>query len=150
MKMQNYDKILCVLFCLVLLLNASAQNGSSIHAVSGEYITEWLVLGPFFPDNLEKDFLDGVDGEEFIKPNAGDTVITAAGDTLTWMHVHGKHGKDYIDEARFADNNIKCIWQEFEHPVYQQQYEPFMPEMATIDLLFNHGPKSLEIITKKL
>jgi len=61
-------------------------------------------------------------------------------------YVHGKHGKDYIDPTKFADNNIKCIYQEFNHPVYRQAYEPFIPEMSIIDLLFNHGKESLTIL----
>jgi len=61
-------------------------------------------------------------------------------------YVHGKHGKDYIDPAKFTDNNIKCVYQEFTHPVYRQVYKPFIPEMSIIDLLFNHGTESLSIL----
>jgi hypothetical protein len=61
-------------------------------------------------------------------------------------YVHGRHGKDYINPVKFDDNKIKCIYQDFTHPVYKQLHEPFMPEMAAIDLLFNHGPESLKII----
>jgi len=64
-------------------------------------------------------------------------------------YIHGKHGKDYIDPVKFADNNIKCIYQEFTHPVYRQIYEPFMPEMSVIDLLFNCGPESLNVLKGK-
>jgi hypothetical protein len=32
------------------------------------------------------------------------------------------------------------------HPVYPQQTEPFMPNLAAIDLLFNCGPGSRRII----
>ncbi|MCK4909463.1 MAG: WbqC family protein [Planctomycetes bacterium] len=63
-------------------------------------------------------------------------------------YVHGPHGEDYIDKQKFADNNIKCIWQEFHHPVYPQQYEPFLEGVSAIDLLFNCGPKSRDIILK--
>ncbi|MBI1922976.1 carboxypeptidase regulatory-like domain-containing protein [Candidatus Poribacteria bacterium] len=47
---------------------------SPTHIVDGEYITEWLVLGPFFPDDLNTDFLADVGGEANIQPNEGDTV----------------------------------------------------------------------------
>ncbi|MBM3235622.1 hypothetical protein FJZ31_04920 [Candidatus Poribacteria bacterium] len=49
-----------------------------------DYIKEWLVLGPFFPNNLEKDFLSDIGGEANVNPKAGDTVTTADGRTLTW------------------------------------------------------------------
>jgi serine phosphatase RsbU (regulator of sigma subunit) len=54
------------------------------HTVDGQYITEWLQLGPFFPDNLETDFLAGVGGETDIDPKEGDTVGTADGQTMMW------------------------------------------------------------------
>jgi len=50
-------------------------------------------------------------------------------------YLHGKHGKDYIDQAKFTDNNIRCLYQEFHHPTYPQVYEPFIPEMSIVDLL---------------
>ena len=32
------------------------------------------------------------------------------------------------------------------HPTYKQNFEPFIPNMATIDLLFNEGDKSKHIL----
>jgi hypothetical protein len=32
---------------------------------------------------------------------------------------------------------------QFQHPLYRQAYEPFMPAMAAIDLLFCCGPEAL-------
>jgi hypothetical protein len=61
-------------------------------------------------------------------------------------YIHGKHGQDYLDVDMLKKSNIVSYFQGFEHPVYRQQYEPFMPEMSIIDLLFNHGDKSMEII----
>ncbi|MCH8981649.1 hypothetical protein IH922_06495, partial [candidate division KSB1 bacterium] len=83
--MQKHGRNLSfVLFCLFMLQVAHAQNNVPIHPVDGEYIKEWLVLGPFFPDDLEKDFLVDGGGEANIEPKEGDTVVTAQGDTLTW------------------------------------------------------------------
>ena len=65
-------------------------------------------------------------------------------------YVHGKHGQDYISEERFRENGIKCIFQEFVHPVYKQVYEPFIPNMSVIDLLFNCGKDSRQVLTGKL
>jgi len=64
-----------VLFCLFMLPIAHARDDVPIHPVDGEYIKEWLVLGPFFPDDLEKDFLIDVGGEANIQPKEGDTVL---------------------------------------------------------------------------
>jgi len=58
--------------------------------IDGKYIKEWLILGPFFPDDLEKDFLAEVGGEENIEPKEGDTIITSDGRTLTWRRYEAK------------------------------------------------------------
>ena len=83
--MQKHGRSLSfVLFCLFMLPVAHAQNDVPIHPIDGEYIKEWLVLGPFFRDDLEKDFLVDVGGEANIEPKEGNTVVTAQGKTLTW------------------------------------------------------------------
>ncbi|KKQ23800.1 MAG: hypothetical protein US35_C0001G0044 [Parcubacteria group bacterium GW2011_GWA2_37_10] len=58
----------------------------------------------------------------------------------------GVGGKLYIEEEKLKKNNLKLIFSEFEHPVYSQRFAPFLENLSVIDLLFNCGPKSLEII----
>jgi len=63
-------------------------------------------------------------------------------------YLSGSGGKDYLEESLFHQNNIKLIYQKFEHPVYQQCFSGFEPYMSAIDLLFNcgqDGRKYLEI-----
>lgn len=55
----------------------------------------------------------------------------------------------FIDKKEFEKAGINIIFQDYRHPVYEQIYKPFIPYMSTIDLLFNHGPNSLGIITNK-
>lgn len=52
----------------------------------------------------------------------------------------------YIDEQEFKKNNIELVWQEYTHPNYNQLFKPFMPYMNILDLLFNEGPQSKDII----
>lgn len=53
----------------------------------------------------------------------------------------------YIEENNvFASEGISLIYQQYTHPVYKQLYGEFMAHMSVIDLLFNEGPASLEII----
>ena len=63
---------------------AHAQDSVPTHPVDGTFIKEWLVLGPFFPEDLETDFLASTNGEALANPKPGDTVTTADGKTLTW------------------------------------------------------------------
>lgn len=53
----------------------------------------------------------------------------------------------YIEpDNLFASAGITLKYHQYEHPVYKQLFSGFMPFMSAIDLLFNEGPKSLEII----
>ena len=61
-------------------------------------------------------------------------------------YISGAFGIDYIDESLFAGAGIALEYQEFHHPIYQQVYEPFIPSMSTLDLLFNYGDKSLDVL----
>ncbi len=90
MKSQLLISGLILLFAGILSGHTHAQNSVPPHPVNGEYIKEWLVLGPFFPADLEKDFLADVGGEANIHPKEGNTVATADGKTLTWKRYMSK------------------------------------------------------------
>ncbi len=54
----------------------------------------------------------------------------------------------YLDAGLFEREGIELVTQEFKCPEYLQQFREvgFIPELSIIDLLFNCGPKSLEIL----
>ena len=55
--------------------------------------------------------------------------------------------REYLDRQQFADAGVNIAWQEFRHPVYSQcGGEAFVPGLSAIDLLFNHGPQSRDIL----
>lgn len=51
-----------------------------------------------------------------------------------------------VELQEFDKHNIEILFHNFSHPTYRQVYRPFMSHAAAIDLLFNEGAKSLEII----
>ena len=55
------------------------------------------------------------------------------------IYLSGKMGRNYLDISYFDDRQIKIEFQEFKHPVYKQQYDGFIPNMSSIDALFNIG-----------
>jgi hypothetical protein len=59
--------------------------------------------------------------------------------------VTGVLGRDYIDVASFEEKNIRVLFQDYQHPVYQQRFGSFLSHLSFIDLLFNCGPMSREI-----
>ena len=58
----------------------------------------------------------------------------------------GAQGVDYADRESFHSNGIIPYFQDYKHPVYSQLHGEFEPYMSIIDLLFNEGPKSLEVL----
>ncbi len=58
-----------------------------------------------------------------------------------------KAAADFLDLSLFEKEHIKVGFQDYKHPIYKQVYKPFVPYMSVIDLLFNCGEESLEIIT---
>lgn len=62
--------------------------------------------------------------------------------------VFGTHGKDYVDIKKFNNEGIKVYFQDYQHPVYNQRYSPFEPYMCVLDLLFNCGDESMDVLLK--
>jgi hypothetical protein len=60
----------------------------------------------------------------------------------------GAAGRAYIDERLFLEAGIHLEYQDYRHPVYPQLHGEFVPFLSVVDLLFNCGPKSLEILTQ--
>ncbi len=61
-------------------------------------------------------------------------------------YLSGAGGKTYIDVERFREARITVEFQEFNHPVYPQCFEPFEPALAAVDLLFNCGRDGFELV----
>jgi hypothetical protein len=61
-------------------------------------------------------------------------------------YLSGISGRDYLNLDDFRREGIRVEFQKFHHPIYRQLHEPFLPSMSVVDLLFNHGNKSLDII----
>jgi hypothetical protein len=61
-------------------------------------------------------------------------------------YLAGAGGAAYMDLKPFKKRGIKVIFQDFFHPVYPQQFGEFLPQLSTVDLLFNCGTDSLRIL----
>jgi len=59
-------------------------------------------------------------------------------------YLSGPSGRDYLDTALFSAADIALDYHAFKHPTYSAPI--FQPYLSTLDLLFNHGPKSREIL----
>lgn len=61
-------------------------------------------------------------------------------------YLSGINGKNYLKEEDFIKRKIRIHYQRFRHPIYKQVYDGFEAGMSIIDLYFNHGPDSTNII----
>ncbi|NIM96501.1 MAG: hypothetical protein GTO24_00030 [candidate division Zixibacteria bacterium] len=69
-------------------------------------------------------------------------------DAVNGSHFYeGSAGKNYIDVDVFEKNGISITFQDYNHPKYPQRYGDFISHLSIIDLLFNCGPESLNILT---
>jgi len=64
-----------------------------------------------------------------------DMVKKAGGDTF----LSGLGAKTYLDQTKFDSAGLNLEFNSFDPPVYEQQYDPFIPNMSAIDYLFNSG-----------
>lgn len=55
---------------------------------------------------------------------------------------------DYLmgDVHLFQETQIELYFQHYEHPEYTQLFAPFCPYASTLDLIFNEGPRAMEVI----
>lgn len=62
----------------------------------------------------------------------------------TWLANSACRG--YVVPSIYKENKIGLIFQDFFPPVYTQQYEPFIPYLSALDMIFNCGPDTLKMI----
>jgi len=68
--------------------------------------------------------------------------------------LEGALGRTFMEPARLTPVGITMEFHDYRHPRYRQQFSHyaqlcggFIPYLSVIDLLFNHGPESLDILT---
>jgi len=59
-------------------------------------------------------------------------------------YLSGQGAKDYLEDKIFLENNINVIYNNFDRPIYEQQYKDkkdymFIEDLSIIDYLFNCG-----------
>lgn len=62
------------------------------------------------------------------------------------VYLSSAPGKKHLDEKMFQKAGIEVRYFKYHPPAYPQLWGPFLPNLSVVDLLFNCGPKSKEII----
>ncbi len=63
-------------------------------------------------------------------------------------YLAGAGGREYMELDRFEREGVRVLFQEYHHPAYNQLFGDFEPCMSVIDLMFNHGSDSLNVIRR--
>ena len=64
-------------------------------------------------------------------------------------YLSGTLGRQYLREELFREAGIALVYQDYQHPVYDQRRPGFESGLAAVDLLFHHGPDSLRILVEQ-
>ena len=62
------------------------------------------------------------------------------------VYLSGMLGGNYLNLKNFEESGIQVQFQNFQHPVYEQYYKPFLSNMASIDFIFNEGKNAPKIL----
>ncbi|MGY8814407.1 MAG: WbqC family protein [Gammaproteobacteria bacterium] len=65
-------------------------------------------------------------------------------------YLSGNGARSYFRQEPFDKADIKVIWQKFEQPVTEQLYGSFIPNLSTIDVLFNCGIENSRKIIRRI
>jgi len=75
-----------------------------------------------------------------------DLVLDMCKQLAANTYIFGAQGRDYASVPSFAAAGIDARFQDYRHPVYPQLHGDFEPYMSVIDLLFNVGPDSMNML----
>lgn len=81
-----------------------------------------------------------------ISGKGDDLLLTICKELRAKKYLSGISGREYMNAQKFERSGITVTYQEFFHPIYHQCYQPFIPCLSALDLLFNLGDKSKEIL----
>jgi hypothetical protein len=61
-------------------------------------------------------------------------------------YLSGADGARYMDLSQFETAGIRVVFQAFRTPAYPQQFNGFEPQLSIVDMLFNCGRQTVDLI----
>lgn len=68
-----------------------------------------------------------------------ELLVDLLGKVNATHYLSGIGARAYMEPDKFSSAGIEVVWQQFVHPVYPQQFGPFIPYLSILDVLFNCG-----------
>ena len=75
-----------------------------------------------------------------------DLILEICSQCNTRTYISGPDGKNYLESEKFIKKEIEIVYHKFQHPKYPQMVDGFISHMSVLDLIANHGGKSLDAI----
>ena len=119
-----------------ILINESKSSLGLLNLKLLEYFMECLSIN--VPIVKASDYSFNGVGSELVL----DMCIQLGAD----IYIFGEQGKNYADIDSFKEKNIEAEFQHYIHPEYRQVGREFLPYMSIVDLLFNEGVNSFDIL----
>ncbi len=76
----------------------------------------------------------------------GDKIIRICDALEATHYLTGDKSADYLDPQVFIEHQVELEYHGYKHPEYIQQYPGFVPYLSVVDLMFNHGDRSLDVL----
>ena len=119
------------------------------------YSRDWVFLADFniaviklCIEILELDTPVMIASELGVSGNSTGFILDICRKTDGDAYMHGKHAYDYVDFDSLEKEGIKNFIQDYKAVEYKQVAGDFEPNLSILDVLFNCGPDSKEIILK--
>jgi len=100
----------------------------------------------YFITKLEINTKTVFSSELNINKTGSEKLLEICKDLQVDTYLSGEFGRNYLDINLFQQENIKVIFEKFEHPTYDQTFDGFVQNMSIIDLLFNEGQNAKNIL----
>ena len=75
-----------------------------------------------------------------------DLILSICEELKASKYISGPDGINYLSVEEFKNSGIHIEYHRYQHPEYKQMYTPFLSHMSVVDLIFNHGEQSLNIL----
>jgi len=81
-----------------------------------------------------------------ITTQSSDRILEICKSLHSEVYISGALGTNYLKLDDFQKQKISVKFQNVYYPIFKQCYDPFIPNMSVIDLLFNEGDNTSKII----
>ena len=106
-------------------------------------------LTKFLFSELEIDTSIYYSSEMKLVGKKNDLIIEILSQLNSTEYLSGPLGRNYIEPRDFEELGIELKYHDYNHPIYNQMNTEFLPYLSIIDLIFNYGKKSRNIIFDK-